>query len=216
MKLKLSTIATLVAILIAGCGSGNPPSQEPTPDVAAIRTSAASTVVSQFTLTAAAFTPTPRSEPTETSATAPEGATAGVTAGVTGTATTTGQPLAQVTNAQGTTFALCDNLEFVADVTIPDDTTMAPGQDFLKTWRVKNAGSCPWGDGYELVYADYANEMSGQPQAITQVVQPGQEVEVSVQFTAPDAIGEYLSAWQMSNPAGVTFPEAIYVRIIVQ
>src|SRR5574339_101704 len=182
MKLKLGMIATLVAIVVAGCGSANPPSAEPTPDVAAIRTSAASTVVSQFTLTAAAFTPTPQSEPTETSATA--GATTGVTAGVTGTATVTGQPLAQVTNAQGTTFALCDNLEFVADVTVPDDTTMAPGQDFLKPWRVKNAGSCPWGDGYELVYADYANEMSGQPQAITQVVQPGQEVEVSVQFTA--------------------------------
>jgi hypothetical protein len=213
MKLKLSMIATLVAILIAGCGSANPPSQEPTPDVAAIRTSAASTVVSQFTLTAAAFTPTPRSAPTDTSA--PEGATAGATAGATNTAAT-GQPQAQVTNTQGTSLALCDNLEFVADVTVPDDTTMSPGQDFLKTWRVKNAGSCPWGDGYELVYADYANEMSGQPQAITQVVQPGQEVEVSVQFTAPDAIGEYLSAWQMSNPAGVTFPEAIYVRIIVQ
>jgi hypothetical protein len=212
MKLKLSLIATLVAMLIAGCGSANPPSGEPTPDVAAIRTSAASTVVSQFTLTAAAFTPTPRSEPTETSA--PEEATAGVTAGATTAAT--GQPQAQVTNTQGTSFALCDNLEFVADVTVPDDTTMSPGQDFLKTWRVKNAGSCPWGDGYELVYADYANEMSGQPQAMTQVVQPGQEVEVSVQFTAPDAIGEYLSAWQMENPAGVTFPEAIYVRIIVQ
>jgi hypothetical protein len=212
MKLKLSMIATLVAVLMAGCGSANPPSEEPTPDVAAIRTSAASTVVSQFTLTAAAFTPTPQSEPTETSA--PTDETVGATAGATNTAT--GQPLAQVTNAQGTTFALCDNLEYVADVTIPDDTTMAPGQDFLKTWRVKNAGSCPWGDGYELVYADYANEMSGQPQPLTQVVQPGQEVEVSIQFTAPDAIGEYLSAWQMSNPAGVTFPEAIYVRIIVQ
>jgi hypothetical protein len=212
MKLKLSMIVTLVAILIAGCGSGNPPSEEPTPDVAAIRTSAASTVVSQFTLTAAAFTPTPRSEPTETSAPVEE--TAGATAGATNTAT--GQPLAQVTNAQGTSFALCDNLEFVADVTVPDDTTMAPGQDFLKTWRVKNAGSCPWGDGYELVYADYANEMSGQPQPLTQVVQPGQEVEISVQFTAPDAIGEYLSAWQMENPAGVTFPEAIYVRVVVQ
>jgi hypothetical protein len=210
MKLKLSLIAALVAVLTAGCGSANPPNQEPTPDVAAIRTSAASTVVSQFTLTAAAFTPTPRSAPTDTSA--PEGATAGVT----GTATVTGQPQAQVTNTQGTSFALCDNLEYVADVTVPDDTTMSPGQDFLKTWRVKNAGSCPWGSGYELVYADYANEMSGQPQPLTQVVQPGQEVEVSVQFTAPDAIGEYLSAWQMSNPAGVTFPEAIYVRIIVQ
>lgn len=207
MKLKRTAVVALITLLIAGCGSANPQNGEPTPDVAAIRTSAASTVVSQFTLTAAAFTPTP-SAPTETSA--PEDATADVTS------TATGQPLAQVTNAQGTTFALCDNLEYVADVTVPDDTTMSPGQDFVKTWRVKNAGSCPWGNGYELVYADYADEMSGQPQPLTQVVQPGQEVEVSVQFTAPDAIGEYLSAWQMSNPAGVTFPEAIYVRIIVQ
>ena len=112
--------------------------------------------------------------------------------------------------------ALCDSLEFVADVNVPDDTNMSPGQDFLKTWRVKNTGSCPWGEGYELVYAGYANEMAGQAQPITQVVQPGQEVEVSVQFTAPDQIGEYLSAWQMENPAGVTFEDIIFVRIIVQ
>jgi hypothetical protein len=42
--------------------------------------------------------------------------------------------------------------------------------------------------------------MSGQAQTLTQVVQPGQEVELSVQFTAPDEIGEYLSAWQMETP----------------
>jgi len=204
---KLIIIFLFTTTLIAACGSSNTPSVEPTPDVAVVRTSAASTVVAQFTLTAAAFTPTP-SLPTETSAPEVTGATV--------TSTATVQPLAQVTNAEGTTFALCDSLEFVADVNIPDDTTMSPGQDFVKTWRVKNSGSCPWGDGYELVYADYANEMNGQPQALTQVVHPGQEVEVSAQFTAPDAIGEYLSAWQMSNPAGVTFPEAIYVRIIVQ
>ena len=117
---------------------------------------------------------------------------------------------------QGTTVALCDSLQFVADVTIPDDTNMAPGQDFLKTWRVKNTGSCPWGEGYELVYADYANDLDGQPQPLTEVVQPGQEVEISVQFTAPSEIGNYLSAWQMENPSGVTFEEIIFVRIIVQ
>jgi hypothetical protein len=205
MKLKLTLLVTLISLLVAGCGSANPPNQEATPDVAVIRTSAASTVVSQFTLTAAAFTPTPSlpTEPAETPA-----------PGVTSTATT--QPLAQVTNAQGTTFALCDNLEFVADVTVPDGTTMSPGQDFVKTWRVKNSGSCPWGDGYELVYADYEDKMDGQPQPLTQVVQPGQEVEISVQFKAPDAIGVYLSAWQMANPRGVTFPVAIFVKITVQ
>jgi hypothetical protein len=206
MKLKLTISVMLITLLMAACGSANTPEgQEPTPDVAVIRTSAAGTVISQFTLTAAAFTPTP-SLPTETSASP--------TFGATGTATT--QPLAQVTNAQGTTVALCDSLAFVADVTIPDDTNMAPGQDFVKTWRVKNTGSCPWGEGYELVYADYANDMDGQPQPLTEVVQPGQEVEISVQFTAPSEIGNYLSAWQMENPAGVTFEEIIFVRIIVQ
>ena len=209
MRLKLTISVMLITILLAACGSANPPQeQEPTPDVAAIRTSAASTVISQFTLTAAVFTPTP-SLPTEAAETSTPS-----TPQATGTATT--QPVAQITDAQGTTVALCDSLEFVADVNIPDDTNMSPGRDFVKTWRVKNTGSCPWEAGYELVYAGYADRMEGQAQQLTQVVQPGQEVEVSIQFTAPSEIGEYLSAWQMSNPAGVTFPEAIYVRIIVQ
>ena len=211
MKLKLTISVLLIAtVLITGCGGSNTPQTgEPTPDVAAVRTSAAGTVVSQFTLTAAAFTPTP-SQPTEPTI-------SGVTS-VASTATSTTQtlPAAQVTNALGTTVALCDSLTFVADVNVPDDTNMSPGQDFIKTWRVRNTGSCPWGEGYELVYAEYENEMSGQPQPLTEVVQPGQEVEISVQFTAPDQIGNYLSAWQMSNPAGVTFEDIIFVKIIVQ
>jgi len=210
MKLQLTLSLMLIAILLAGCGSANP-SQEPTPDVAVVRTSAASTVISQFTLTAAAFTPTP-SLPTE--ATEATETAASPVPGASNTATT--QPLAQVTNALGTTVALCDSLTFVSDVNVPDDTNLAPGQDFVKTWRVKNTGSCPWGEGYELVYAEYEDEMSGQPQPLTEVVQPGQEVEISVQFTAPSEIGNYLSAWQMSNPAGVTFEDIIFVKIIVQ
>jgi hypothetical protein len=216
MKRKLTLSLMLVAtVLVTACGGTNPPQEgESTPDVAVVRTSAAQTVVAQFTLTAAAFTPTP-AQPTE----ATEDTPASTPSTPQGTSTATvqpTQPLAQVTNDQGTIVALCDSLEFVADVTVPDGTNMAPGQDFLKTWRVKNTGSCPWGEGYELIYADYANKMGGQPQPLTQVVQPGQEVEISVQFTAPNEIGEYLSAWQMANPRGVTFPEAIYVKVLVQ
>jgi len=204
MKLKPVITVIFIAMLVAACGSSTP-SGEATPDVAAVRTSAASTVVSQFTLTAAAFSPT-ASLPTETSA--PQV-----------TATATVPALAQVTNASGTNVALCDSLSIdptTVDVNIPDGTTMTPGQDFIKTWKVKNNGSCPWGAGYELVYAGYSDDMSGQFQPLTEVVQPGQEVEVSVQFKAPDAAGEYLSAWQMENPAGVTFEEIIFVKILVQ
>lgn len=206
MRRSPLVLAALIMLLVTACGPADTANQEPTPDVAAVRTSAARTVVSQFTLTAAAFTPTP-SEPAETSA--PD-------ATATEPVTTATAPFAQVTDASGTVIALCDSLDFVADVTVPDGTNMSPGQDFLKTWRVKNTGSCPWGEGYRLVYAGYAAQMGGQAQTLTQVVQPGQEVELSVQFQAPDEIGEYLSAWQLSNPRGITMPEAIYVKIIVQ
>jgi hypothetical protein len=210
MKRKVFVTAILIAILITACGAPSTQSQESTPDVAAIRTSAAGTVVSQFTLTAAAFTDTPASAP----ATEPP-ATEVATQAPAVTTTATTQPVAQVTNAQGTTVALCDSLTFVADVNVPDGTNMSPGQDFTKTWRVKNSGSCPWGAGYKLIYS-YGDKMSGQAQPLTQVVQPGQEVEISVQFTTPNTANQYVSAWQMSNPKGTTFGPAIFVKIIVQ
>src|SRR5215510_8169420 len=131
MKLKPIVITLMIVLLLAACGSPATPSQ-PTPDVAAVRTSAASTVIAQFTLTAAIFTPIPPPLPTETNA--PEA-----------TATETQPPVAQVTNAQGTTIALCDKYSWdlaTVDVNIPDNTVMTPGQDFTKTWKIKNIGSC--------------------------------------------------------------------------
>ena len=210
MNAKNLTLLLVCALLVTACGA-SPTASEPTPDVAAIRTSAAGTVVSQFTLTAAAFTVTP-SVPTNTSA--PQSTTASPV-----TATATGVVLAQVTNASGTPEALCDSLTYdvaTVDVNVPDNTVMSPGQEFIKTWKIKNNGSCPWGAGYVLAYANYDDQMSGQFIAFTEVIQPGQEVEASVQFKAPTQAGTYVSAWSMRNPAGVFFPETIYVKIIVQ
>src|SRR5258706_1517983 len=204
--MKIKTLLTMLTgiLLLAACAPATP--IEPTPDVNVIRTSAAYTVVAEFTLTAAAFTPTalavtdtPTSEPpTET-------ATAGLT---------TDPTLA----ALGTPAALCDNLSFDAttvDVTIPDGTPMTPGQEFVKTWKIKNTGSCAWGDGYKLIYS-YGERMSGQPAPLGTLVAQGQEIEVSVSFKAPTKVGEYTSAWQMINPRGITFGKAIFVKIVVQ
>lgn len=205
MKPTYLMLLLIASLILTACG-GSPTPAEPTPDIAAVRTSAASTVESRFTLTAAAFTPTPP-PPTATETATPEPED---------TPTATVPVVAVVTNAEGTQVELCDSVTYVADVTVPDGTVMSPGQDFVKTWRVKNTGACPWGAGYVLAYAGYSNQMSGQFVALTEVVQPGQEVEVSVQFKAPTAAGEYLSAWTMRNPQGVTFPQIVFVKIIVQ
>ena len=205
MKPKFLTLLLISGLFFTACG-GSPTPAESTPDIAAVRTSAASTVEARFTLTAAAFTPTVQPTPTDTAVPEPED---------TPTATATVPVVAVVTNAEGTQIALTDSLTYIADVTIPDGTFMSPGQDFVKTWRVKNTGSVSWGAGYVLAFA-YGDQMSGQFVALTEVVQPGQEVEVSVQFTAPNDAGEYLSAWTMRNPQGVTFPEIVFVKVIVQ
>ena len=204
MKQKYLVPLLLCGLFLAACAPSTTP--EPTPDVAAVRTSAASTVEAKYTLTSAAFTPTPPPPATETSE--PEA-----------TATATEESATVITNEEGTPVELCDSLGYdllTVDVNVPDNTIMSPGQDFIKTWRVKNNGACPWGAGYVLTYAGYSNPMSGQFIAMTEVIQPGQEVEVSVQFKAPDAAGEYLSAWTMQNPQGVSFPEIIFIKIIVQ
>lgn len=203
MKSTYLTLLLICGLVLSACGASA--TQEPTPDVAAVRTSAASTVEARFTLTVAAFTPTPRPTATETNTPEPEA-----------TATETQPSVAVVTNAEGTQVELCDSLTYVADVTVNDNTIMSPGQDFIKTWRVRNTGACPWGAGYALTYAGYSNQMSGQFIAMTEVIQPGDEVEVSVQFKAPEAAGEYLSAWSMQNPQRVEFPQIIFVKIIVQ
>jgi hypothetical protein len=210
MKSKYLAIVLIVSLLITACGA-SPTTSEPTPDVAAVRTSAAQTVVAQFTLTAAVFTPTLPSPPTNT--TAPQ---------ATVSATATQPVIAEVTNAEGTTIALCDKYSWdvnTVDVNYPDNTAVAPGESFTKTWLIKNIGSCSWGEGYRMVFS-YGERMSGEAVPLEAAIAPGQEVEVSVTFTAPDLAGTYFSSWTMQNALGIPFlgndNRSLYVQIVVQ
>ena len=210
MKSKFLVLILVCALLISACGA-NPTPSEPTPDVAAVRTSAAQTVVAQFTLTAAVFTPAvppPATETTEPEATA--------------TATATQAVVAQVTNAEGTTIALCDKYSWdvnTVDVNYKDNTAVAPGESFTKTWLIKNNGSCSWGEGYGLVFS-YGERMGGEAVPLEAVIAPGQEAEVSVTFKAPDLAGTYFSSWTMQNDKGIPFQgndkKSLYVQIVVQ
>lgn len=202
MKTKLIAALFFTVMFMSACAPATTPA--PTPDVNAIYTSAAYTVVAEFTLTAASFTATPL-PPTETPLPPPPPPTETV-------------PVVSIaTNELGTPVELCDSLTFGADVdvTIPDGTQMVPSQTFTKTWRIKNDGACAWGSGYGLTYA-YGEKMSGKPQALATVVQIGDVVDVSVELKAPDKVGEYTSAWQMTNPKGIPFGKALFVKIIVK
>ena len=104
----------------------------------------------------------------------------------------------------------CDWAQFVADVTVPDGATYAPGATFVKTWRLKNIGTCTWTTAYSLVFV--SGDKLGAPSAVNlpSNVAPGGTVDVSVNMTAPSAGGHYVGYWQLRNASSVLFGIGTY------
>ncbi len=108
------------------------------------------------------------------------------------------------------TAPLVDDAAWVADVTIPDGTEVVAGTPFIKTWRLRNAGTTAWGDGYALVHVD-GPAFGAAPAAL--VAAPGAEVEVSLAMVA-DGEGLVRSSWQVARD-GVPFGEVVWVEVTV-
>ncbi|MFC2064613.1 NBR1-Ig-like domain-containing protein [Chloroflexota bacterium] len=104
-----------------------------------------------------------------------------------------------------TAVTRCDWAQYITDVTVPDGTTYSPGDVFVKTWRLKNIGTCTWTTGYKLVYVG-GDKMGGASSiALSGSVAPGQTIDVSVTLTAPDTEKAYTGYWKLQNASGVNF-----------
>lgn len=182
----ISSIFFAIALILSGC---NLPSNAPStdqPDV--VQTSAALTVEALLNQPTAFATPTiPAAPPTNTVSAPPTIAPPTSTSFVVPTATPT-----------------CDLAQFVKDVTVPDGTNFDPGDTFTKTWRLRNIGTCSW-SGYALVF-DSGDAMSGASPISIGTVASGQEVDVSVNLTAPSSNGSYRGYWRVRNGSGVLIP----------
>ena len=193
MKLPLRTITIflLITIFVAGCnmpstGEGtSKPTTTPTQTEQVIPTNTQPSVLPTHEATQAPPTPTTAIIPT---------------------ATSTPLPTATATSAPTPTSASCTNqIKFVDDVTIPDKTEILPGQDFIKTWRLQNAGTCTWTDKFALIFVS-GDQMNGNsPLPLIGSTAPGSTVDVSVTLEAPGTTGTYTGNWELRDPDGVNF-----------
>jgi hypothetical protein len=127
--------------------------------------------------------------------------------------------LTTLTTPLGTSVAsipvtACYAMSYVSDVTIPDNTTMTPGQTFTKTWRVRNSGTCSWDAGFKFAFTT-GDGMSGTTYTLTQAVPVNTETNLSINMTAPSKSGSIKSSWRMSTAGGQFFGDEIYVLIVV-
>ncbi len=117
----------------------------------------------------------------------------------------TSLPAVSQTSAPTATPKPCDLVRFEKDVTYPDNSEVSPGQSFVKTWRLLNAGTCTWTTGYSLVLA--GGDGMGAPAAVPLPgnVAPGQTLDLSVTLTAPVQSGTYKGNFMLRNPSNVVF-----------
>jgi transcriptional regulator with XRE-family HTH domain len=117
---------------------------------------------------------------------------------------------------------------FVNDVTYPDNSLVQPNQVFIKTWSVLNMGKTPWknifltcqdqADQYQ--HPNIENQMQLHPtsQQITiSETQPGERVEISVEFTAPSTPCRVISFWKAADQQGnLIFPDKSPLTCLVK
>ena len=181
-------------------------------------------VLALVTLACGASTPTPTFPPTSLPQTPTPllGATPALPTPIPPTSTVILPPtvvIGPTSPSLPTTVPTCLNeSDFVADVTIPDRTPIVAGQTFIKTWRLRNSGTCAWDSRYEFVQFS-GTLLTANPVGIRLPdVAPGAEVDISVTLTlsASAPVGsEQRAQFQIRAPDGTFFGTRPYVLVVV-
>ena len=113
------------------------------------------------------------------------------------------------------------NSQFLEDVTIPDGTEVTAGEPFIKTWSLRNTGTCTWDSSYQLVQIDAdGNLLTANPKAINlPTTAPGKKAELSVSLTvSPDAPAgsQQRAEFQLHAPNGELFGIDVFALVVVK
>ncbi|KAL8091590.1 protein JOKA2-like [Apium graveolens] len=106
---------------------------------------------------------------------------------------------------------------FILDVNILDGSIMKPLTHFTKIWRMRNNGSVAWPHGTNLIWIG-GDQLSKTPFCGLKIPAEGcpvdKEIDIAVDFTAPENPGRYISYWRMASPLGHQFGQR--VRVLIQ
>lgn len=112
------------------------------------------------------------------------------------------------------TPACSNDLTYIEDLTIPDGTAVQPQEMLDKSWLVENSGTCNWDGRYRLRLIAGPSMNTPTEQALFPA-RSNTQTSIRIVFSAPDAAGEYRSAWQAYDPNGQVFGDPIFIDIVV-
>jgi hypothetical protein len=110
-----------------------------------------------------------------------------------------------------------DSAVFVEDVTYPDNTRLEASEEFTKTWKFQNTGSCIWTD-YTIAFV--SGDRMDAPESIpVPETEFSSTVEISIDLVAPSRDGAYTGNFELRNAEGEVVPlgtePTFWVKIVV-
>ncbi|KAK4394826.1 protein JOKA2 [Sesamum angolense] len=107
---------------------------------------------------------------------------------------------------------------FIQDVNVFDGTTVAPLTPFIKIWRMRNNGVVAWPQKTQLIWIG-GHRLSSRSSFELEIPEVGlpvdHELDIMVDFIAPELPGQYISYWRMISPSGEKFGQRVWVLIQV-
>jgi hypothetical protein len=99
----------------------------------------------------------------------------------------------------------CTNKAKFEEETIPDNTSFSANKEFIKTWTLRNTGTCTWTPDYLLAFSSGDRLGSAVTAPIGITVAPNDTVELSVKLIAPAVSGTYQADFILRTPSGKDF-----------
>lgn len=90
----------------------------------------------------------------------------------------------------------CHRSKFVSE-TVPDNTVFNPGENFSKSWTLRNGGDCTWSMDYELRFIEGDRLGGSRTLPVEKTVKPDETVTFTLNLTAPNTPGTYTGVWQL-------------------
>ena len=219
---RMLILLLIPGILLSSCGPQEP--GQPTPDMNAILTAGVGTFAASIFQTQTAMVPPATATPTVTpTATVTPLSLLSPTASATQfilvapqvtlvVATPTGPTLTPNPNTLGSG---CNNLLLINDVDVPAGTVFKPEEQFTKSWKVANTGTCDWVYRYHLVHISGDDVGGMDPVSLGKVIPPGKWTQLTITLRAPKAPGKYTSYWRLADQSGTVFGSTLGVSIVV-
>jgi len=220
---RMLILLLIPGILLSSCGPQEP--GQPTPDMNAILTAGVGTFAASIFQTQTAMVPPATATPTVTpTATVTPLSLLSPTASATQfilvapqvtlvVATPTGPTLTPNPNTLGSG---CNNLLLINDVDVPAGTVFKPEEQFTKSWKVANTGTCDWVYRYHLVHISGDDVGGMDPVSLGKVIPPGKWTQLTITLRAPKAPGKYTSYWRFADQSGIVFGSTLGVSIEVK